>query len=109
MSRTYRRKNSWNERWNGKKWCVSVWSYTEDGIYDKILLESNSKEYEYASAKFHSDTGTHSHKEPGPSWFRNLYSQRPHRRQSRINLQRYVQGEDFDVIIEDKPKLPYWT
>lgn len=109
MSRTYRRTKNDDNRWNGKNWAISEYNYNEYGVFSRMYFDKQSVEYARRIAKYHSDAGTHSFKEPGPSWFRNLYSQRPLRRQSRVILQRFVQGEDFDVIINENPKLPYWT
>lgn len=110
MSRTYRRTDdAWTGTWFGKFWAVSEWRYNQDGVYLRICYPKDSKEYKKASALYHSDAGSHLFKEPGPSWWRREFYQRPYRRRAKKQLHRYVQGEDIDVIIEDKPRLDWWT
>jgi len=57
-----------------------------------------------------SDAATSSCKEPGPSWARRLYCDRPARRAAKRELQKYIQydGEYEPMILAMEP-LPYWT
>jgi hypothetical protein len=49
-------------------------------------------------------------KEPGPSWFRNLFEERPLRRTSKRELQRYMDDDEYEPIIDAKQrKRVYWT
>ena len=107
MSRTYRRKATDP---TDKKWSVSehvriegTWSY----IW--VPYPKNSNEYKKGSAKYHSDAGTHNCKEPGPSWFRNLYTERPQRQEARQQLKKFMNDPDFEVILNAKDPLEYWT
>ena len=112
MSRTYRRKED-KGGWRGSKShylmeCVRVEGWFH---WEWIPLEPGTTKYKVASAKYHSDSGTHNFKEPGPSWFRNLYATRPNRRDTKNELRKVVLDPDYDpVIVENNSKiLPYWT
>ena len=48
-------------------------------------------------------------KEPGPSWFRRLFSQRPYRQEAKRELQKFMVDMEYEPMILDKPKLEYWT
>lgn len=113
MSRTYRRKKNNKSRVhtfhyavffpkmaNCKEW---YWYYNE-----LFTHYPTKRERKRAKARFHSDK-TYSFKEPGPSWFRNLFAQRPYRRESKNELRKVVQDKNYDPVIENKPKVPYWT
>jgi len=56
-----------------------------------------------------SDAATNSCKEPGPHHFRNLYSDRPLRRQAKEELRKYMYNEEHEVMIISMPPLPYYT
>lgn len=103
MSRTYRRKSI-----PIPKYVTTEYVYDWDnGRYRD--LDKNSKEYKKSLAIYLSDAGSHSCKEPGPSWFRNLYTERPQRREAKRQLQKYLLDEEFVVILNAKNKLEYWT
>ncbi len=109
MSRTFRRKNETQEYdWILRDWD---WSYNTYGICygQRKTYDRKSKEAITALAHYHSDAGTYTWREPGPSWFRNLTSQRPMRRQSKNQLRKFMLDEEFEVIIETNPKLEYWS
>jgi hypothetical protein len=109
MSRTFRRKNEMQEyQWVLRDWD---WSYNTYGICygQRKTYDRDSKEAITALVRYHSDAGTHQCREPGPSWFRNLTSQRPHRRSSKEQLRKFILDQEFEVIIEDNPHLEYWT
>lgn len=74
-----------------------------------IRYKRNSKEGKKRLAKYFSDAGTHNFKEPGPSWFRNLYFTRPDRRAAKREIQKYLADDDYEVITCPKVYLPYWT
>lgn len=108
MSRTKRRVKH-NVDKTDKKYFCSELKKVEGLRWQWFPFVMNSPEYKKGSAKFHSDSGTHNCKEPGPKWFRNLYAERPHRRSAKLQLTQFCRDEEFEVIILDKPKLPYWT
>lgn len=105
MSRTYRRKSLPVPRWIVRDYdwiwyeAYGTWSYYEVG----------SKEYNKALAMHYSDVGTHRFREPGPSWFRNLYTERPQRREAKRQLRKFMVDEEFEVMLNSKDKLEYWT
>lgn len=87
-----------NTRWGG-------WTrYQYDAHYYPY-----SKEGKRRIAQYHSDAGTNTCKEPGPSWYRNLYTERPLRRKAKRELKKYMLDTDYEPIIEKMGKLEYWT
>ena len=115
MSRTYRRKGRPKLRgWfdEGIAWYTSEWVRAEDGyrVLYRRQFPKGSKEYKKGVARYHSDGATHSCKEPGPGWFRNLYSNRPLRRAAKNELRKYVTYDgEYEPMILRMGKLPYWT
>lgn len=110
MSRTYRRKNKVGNHWGSFRYCTGEYVYGEN-FWTMVFVpfEKNSKEYKKGAAKFHSDAGTITCKEPGPSWFRNLYTERPLRRQSKKEIRKFMLDPDYEPIVDKKGKLEYWT
>jgi len=131
MSRTYRRKKgSAKHRAFG-----SLAEYTTERVstrfwfgatYD-VPLDPTTKEYKIKRSEYYRDK-THNFKEPGPSWFRNLFSTRPLRGKARQELHKFmrsipigytgyskdldflqVKDDCYEPMIESKGKLPYWT
>lgn len=112
MSRTYRRKPS-SKRHFSYYFLTheSIFIKTDFGTYHHIWVkrDTESKEYKRDMAKFYSDSGTFKFKEPGPSWFRNLYTERPQRREAKRQLHKYLLDQEFEVILNPKDRLDYWT
>ncbi len=112
MSRTYRRKNCNPSRKSSCElyWFVTdiIWSSPRNSYY-RVQYSKNSIEYKKGKAKFHSDSGTWTHKEPGPSWFRNLTSERRIRRKHKLELHKYILDNEYEPNIIAKGKLEYWT
>ena len=109
MSRTYRRKNTTNAGW-----YLNLDFYTSELVrngwhWEWVPYPKDSKQYKKGYAKYHGDHGTHNFKEPGPSWFRNLFSTRPERRKAKRELQKYMSNDEYEPMILKKGKLPYWT
>ena len=44
----------------------------------------------------------------GPAWFRREFAQAPYRARARQLIHNYMYGRAEDVVLEDKPHLPYW-
>ena len=113
MSRTIRRKKKrrGSKAWDSIDWYVSEWVLAEHGYYiaHRRPYPKDSKEYKKGYARYHSDAGSHSCKEPGPGWFRNLYSQRPYRRKARNEIRKFIFDPNYEPMILSKDKLPYWT
>jgi len=134
MSRTYRRrKGSAKHRAYG-----SLADYTFDWIrvddtrsgysrHERLPIEPGTKEYKIKRSEYYRDK-TSDFKEPGPSWFRNLFSTRPLRGKARKELHKFmrsvpkaytgsgkechflqVMNECYEPIIESMGKLSYWT
>lgn len=103
MSRTFRRKNATEE----KNWVLTDWVYVS-GFSQKVRIPEKSREGQKAVAKFHSDAHP-SFKEPGPKWFRNLFAERPQRREAKRQLKNFLKDPDREVILRAKDPLPYWT
>lgn len=113
MSRTYRRKNATqNGLWSDLDYFVSECIYpfgTYIGV--RVKFPEDSVEYKQGSAKFHSDAGTTSFKEPGPSWYRRTFK-RKYAAKVRRELQKYLNDPDYEVDLHDsteKYKMDYWT
>lgn len=98
MSRTYRRKKD--------SGTMHDWSYRLS-VY-KILGKTESEVTKLKSV-FYSDSYGCSFKEPGPSWFRNLYTERPTRRYNREELRKFMLDNEYEPMCVVKPKLLYWT
>lgn len=105
MSRTYRRKNV---PWCDKQWLFcnhygwGTWATTRQEFVPTI------ERHREILAKYHAD-GYRGHKEPGPSWFRNLTVQRPARRGGREELRKFLLDPEYDPNIVAMPYLEYWT
>lgn len=127
MSRTYRRRR-WRQLWGSdqplKVWFACekevVWEDVEHIYYScdygwsthfhyNVEYRANSKTGRKLIAIARSDAATHNHKEPGPHHFRNLYSDRPLRRQAKNELHKFMFNPEYEPMILAKPPLPYWT
>ena len=133
MSRTYRRKNS-KAKYRAFE---TLAEYTVDYVrvptreywstLVKVPIDPSTREYAVKRSEYYRDK-THKFKEPGPSWFRNLFSTRPLRGKARKELHKFmrsvpigynsygkevhflqVMNECYEPIIESKGKIPYWT
>lgn len=107
MSRTYRRKSGdpSYKRWHTSS---SVRIDPDGWCWMWVPMDPASNEYKRAVARYHSDR-TNNFKEPGPSWFRKLYTERPQRREAKRQLKKYMSDPDFEVILNAKDPLEYWT
>ena len=72
------------------------------------FLDKESKEGRAKLAHFRSDS-YREFKEPGPSWFRNLFTERPLRRKAKRELHKFFIDPEYEPIIETMGKLEYWT
>ena len=107
MSRTYRNRSQPphylkivddSNIWNGYSFTEYNWSPCD------LCTEEGRKEI----AIWRSDA-TREFKEPGPSWYRRLFTQRPHRQQARREIYKFMLDEEYEPMILSKPKLEYWT
>lgn len=104
MSRTYRRKEVKNHH------RLIKWELRDYSHYPlSVQHHPKSEEGKRLLAIYHSDTGTHDFREPGPSWFRNLFTERPQRREAKNEIRRYFLNEDHEVMLAPKNPLEYWT
>jgi hypothetical protein len=115
MSRTFRRRHTTqNGMWSDLEYYTSerVYPFESYGWYRSSVLvpfERGSKEYKKGKARFHSDMGTTSFKEPGPHWFRNLFSDRPLRRHDKNELKKFMLDPEYEPMCNAYWKLDYWT
>ena len=114
MSRTFRRKNTTNNgMWMDLDWFISeqVYPWETGGNYHsrRVPFEKGTKKYKKGLARFHSDGCTNTCKEPGPGWFRRLFNTKPSRAGARIQINRWLRNEEYEVVAETHPHLPYWT
>lgn len=121
MSRTYRfRKGKFIPWWNDYSWkeWVNIREEDIDPTWE-VRLNERSRIFKYARKltgkelkkvkAFQYQDRTFSCKEPGPHWFRNLYTDRPQRREAKRQLKKFLLDTDFEVIINPKDPLEYWT
>ena len=112
MSRTFRRKNTTqNGYWCDLEYYISqsLWALGGYRVCGREYYPKSSKEYKAGKARFHSDAATNRCKEPGPGWFRRLYNTKPSRGGSRIEINKWLRNEEYEVVAETHPHLPYWT
>lgn len=109
MSRTYRNRSESphylkvvenSVTWNGYGWTQYEWVH--------IKKNPESEEEKKYLAEWRSDAYKE-FKEPGPSWFRRLFTQRPYRQQARKEIHKFMIDETYEPMILSKPKLDYWT
>ena len=106
MSRTFRRKSGDNQ---DKKYVLSKHVRVPGSYFwYREPMKPNSAEYIKTNARYHSDN-YRNFKEPGPSWFRNLTAERPQRREAKRQLYKYMHDPEFEVILNGKDPLDYWT
>ena len=98
MSRTYRRK--------ADKGTMNDWAF-RSSIYR--IQDYSEEELERLRSMYHSDSYDCSFKEPGPSWYRNLYTERPLRRKNKQELRKFFLYPEYEPLCEEKGKLEYWT
>lgn len=98
MSRTIRRKSVKPPRWvtHPDRWLSSE-------IYEGEELQKHIH-------KFHGDHGWPTHYAGFKSAPRSfiLSYQKSYRSNSRLQIIRWLKNEEFECIIRNKPKLPYW-
>lgn len=106
MSRTYRRKtgDQTSKHWATSK-CKIVPGYR---YWEWVPLDPNTIEYKRELAHYYSDNYK-GFKEPGPSWFRNLHTERPQRRAAKRQLSEYMKNPSYEVILNAKDPLEYYT
>ena len=105
MSRTIRRTRG--DLTDLTRWVLSDYSY-EQGCFLKYFISPNSPEGRTKVARYHSDA-YRTYKEPGPSWFRTEFTQRPYRQRARNELRKACLNQDYEVLLEPMPYLEYWT
>ncbi len=108
MSRTYRRTGSNVYGWNSKESALSFLSKGAAHRWHWEKLKPGTREYKEALARYHSDK-TSSFKEPGPSWFRRMFSERPMRRHNKRELQKLMLVDGYEPMVHSKWPLEYWT
>ena len=106
MTRTYRRMNA---SYNDKRWECSELVRVARWHWVRVDYPVGSEKYKKSSARYHSDAGTYNYREPGPSWFRNITAERPHRRSAKKQLHKFIKDYEYEVLIMNKPKLEYWS
>jgi len=107
MSRTYRRKSGFGKTDLSRR--LVDWANVTLSYPDPPSIDPKSEEGKRRLAKYHSDGGTHSFNEPGPTWFRTMFVERPQRREAKAKIHRYVRDENYVVILNAKNPLDYWT
>jgi hypothetical protein len=122
MSRTIRfRKGKYVPWWNNYEW--KQWVEIPKEEYLNTRYDTRLYSYKWSSRgivyekkvvnkttywKMHKDS-TYRCKEPGPSWFRNLFTERPQRREAKRQLNKFLLDPDFEVLLDSKATLEYYT
>lgn len=106
MSRTYRRKSPHGLA--DLKDSLFAYDNWPCNWIDPTPIDPKSKEGKEKIARYHSDATTSNNTEPGPSWFRALYTERPQRREARREIHRYFRNENHEVILNGKNRLERW-
>jgi len=110
MSRTYRLRKAKHIRETNKVCYELVRGDYLDGYRSWNWLRiSDKKEIARRLAKLHSDKKYGYMNHTGPGWFYNLFAQKPYRVRARREISRWISNPDHEIIIESKPKAPYWT
>lgn len=121
MSRTIRfRKSTFIPWWNNYEWRNWVEITKEEYLntkYDTKLYSSSWRSKVIYEKKVVSKTtywdihrdNTFRCKEPGPAYFRNLYTERPQRRESKRQLNKFLLDPEFEVLLDSKAHLEYYT
>jgi hypothetical protein len=115
MSRTYR-NHTFSHWFNPLEKLVDGWEPGNDICYvwgstvrSWKKIDPKSEQGRKILAKAKRDK-TVRFKEPGPAWFRNLFEERPLRRSSKRELQKFMADEDYEPIIDARQrKRVYWT
>lgn len=108
MSRTYRLKKAKHLIEELGVLQKRVWNSNKFWDYYWVPLEPKSKEGKEALARLHSDAKHSFYKWKGPSWFHNMYAQRPYRRNCKKQIRKYIRDPDYEIQIRNKPYREYW-
>lgn len=127
MSRTFRFRNGYIPWFADTEWDLwekilpntDITQYSEIRLYTNWVtrfqpltfegkIDPTSKRGKCIIGKATRDKW-HSFKEPGPHWFRNLYSDRPLRRLSKRELNKFKLNPDYEPYVPKRYKLDYWT
>jgi len=107
MSRTYRRKGGdhtdleWQTRVCSQIPGTYIW------LWEK--MDPKTKQYKKVVNKYHSDAGTQKFNNCPQGWWVNLCIQRPHRRDAKRQLKKWLTDSEYEVILNAKNPLPYWN
>lgn len=100
MARTYRRKNAKWAMGHDDYEFVSLVSKYGGTYYNYVKMDESSKEYKKVWNEYHSDKDR-TYNSP-PSWFSNIYFQRPARREAKIALEQWKKGsknQEEDILL----------
>jgi hypothetical protein len=103
MSRTIRRKD-YVPAWVKTDWVRVPGTYQ----YRKIPLEG--KDLAKSLHRHHGDAGCVTRTASGigcPKWFRQM-CQRIHRAECQQEMRKYLKNYEYECMIVNNPKLPYW-
>lgn len=88
------------------RWVLVDWKHSK--YPNRVYFDINSTEGLRAIAKYYSESYKH-FKEPGPAWYRLIMTERPQRRHAKNELRKFMLNEEYEVILNDKDPLEYWT
>ena len=109
MSRTYRLRKAKHIRETNKV-CYERVRYSDETYRTWHWVKlSDPQEISARLAKLHSDAQKGYWNHTGPGWFYNLFAQKPYRARARREIVYWMHNPDYEIILESKPRAPYWT
>lgn len=102
--RSYRKYDLNTGKYSGE----IVWYFSEVSYGGSKSVPKKGKDFKKGWWTYHSDSIRFMSGCKGPSWFINEFVQRPYRRKAKRELHKYLRNEEYEVMIEDKPKRIYW-
>ncbi len=106
MSRTYRHrhKKDTSTFFTDYFWVLQEWDCSSYH-HKKVRIDPKSKEGKKKLALFKAIPYRSSR---GPGWCINQFVQKPYRVKSKTEISNFIKNSDYEVIIESKPKRPWW-
>jgi hypothetical protein len=101
---------SWQKYdWTTRQYVGEIhWHYHDVAWGGRKSVPKKGKEYRKGWWTYHGDSIRFNSGAKGPGWWITEFVQRPYRQAARRQIQKWMKDEDYEVIIQDKPKRMYW-
>lgn len=109
MSRTHRLRKAKHIEETNKVCYTLVRNYTSPFRTWNWVKIQDPIELKRRRARLYSDMQYGYWNQTGPGWFYNLFAQKPYRVRARREISRWTANPDYEIILESKPRAPYWT